>query len=70
MLEPFKEFSQCVECGNINKAPWAIYRTGEWSEESQMDASVVGRHADYILRTCQRCSFKWAEVTLEEEGDV
>ena len=67
-LQEFTIWPKCRKCGfddyqtdHYNDVPATEYKRGFWLEDSQMNVENMGHMDEYLLRTCKRCGFQWAE---------
>ena len=73
-LPKFTFWPMCKKCGfdeyqafHVNDNPDVEYKRGQWLEDIQMNVEDMGYMHEYLLRTCRRCGFKWAEATINTE---
>jgi predicted nucleic-acid-binding Zn-ribbon protein len=65
-MKKFNPDSCCTKCGSHSDA-YIEYKLGIFSKETQshIDTGSFGATPEeYILRTCSRCGYKWAEECL------
>ena len=69
-MKDFDITTSCVKCGYSGNA-FIGYRVGIFHTADQENISTTsfGEQADgYLLRTCQRCGYKWPERTIDMHG--
>lgn len=75
-LPPFNELAKCIKCGFTNIRTRFYSRKQDPPVEVQRDVLKGKRISHYsehymhfsfnfLLRTCERCSFQWAEQALD-----
>ena len=65
-MKDFDITTLCVKCGYRNAS--ITYKVGKFDPVGRGNISAVafGEPADsYLLRTCQRCGYKWPERTID-----
>ena len=66
-MKDFDLNTSCIKCGYCNDYADIQYKLGIFSEELQEGVAITGigyKPDDYLLRTCQRCGYMWAERCL------
>ena len=69
-MKEFNSTTSCVKCGYSGNA-FIGYRVGRFDPVGQENISTVrfgGTGEGYLLRTCQRCGYKWPERTIDMHG--
>jgi len=67
-MKEFNLATPCIKCGYSGNAADVEYNVGVFFEETQtaVNTAKMGYEPDdYLLRTCQRCGYKWAEKVIE-----
>uniref|UniRef100_A0A6H2A2V7 Uncharacterized protein n=1 Tax=viral metagenome TaxID=1070528 RepID=A0A6H2A2V7_9ZZZZ len=68
-MKDFDITTLCVKCGYRNAS--ITYRVGQFDPAGQENISTVrfgGTGEGHLLRTCQRCGYKWPERTIDMHG--
>ena len=73
-MKPFLLSRKCDKCGFYTKIPDIEYKVGIFEEVGQKNIcnTMIGdiKQDDYLLRTCQRCGYKWPEHTIDFYDEV
>ena len=67
-MKNFDLNTPCIKCGYCLDHASIDYQIGIFSEELQQSVSttVIGSPPDdYLLRTCRRCGYMWAEKAID-----
>jgi len=68
-MKDFDIATPCVKCGYSGNAASVEYRVGRFDPIEQQNISIVtfGKRPidEYLLRSCQRCGYKWPERTID-----
>ena len=69
-MKEFELDSVCSKCGNWGwgATPSIEYKTGVFDiqfQQSLHTGTFGDERAEYLLRTCNRCGYKWPERTID-----
>jgi len=68
-MKKFELKNFCSKCGYLFKDAFVEYKVGIFHHVDQENTSITsfGKGPNgYLLRTCQRCGYKWPEMTIDK----
>lgn len=71
-MKEFKLDRPCVKCGYRDRPAGIDYKVGIFNEQTKENIgnTRIGEEIDdYLMRTCSRCGYIWAEECLNEVGN-
>lgn len=71
-MKEFKLDRPCAKCGYTEEPAMLDYKVGIFNEQTKENIcnTRIGEEIDdYLMRTCSRCGYRWAEECLNEVGN-